>query len=598
MNLMVARIVSVLLLATSMATAQTPESSQVRDKKAQAEKEKKALALAEVMIKEIQSLRLPENRIRIGIGLADTLWPRDQKRALALFKEAVKALDEFTAALANEEEDTSTLEHLPRMLRQEIVQVAAKYDARLAADFVRATRIDSRSRPPNSGLTNYEANLEMRVAIQIAEKDPAEALAIAEDSLKISIDYESLSLLNALHSKDKKLAERFLDSIIKSIRTFGIGNSAATPIALNLIRTWSENVRAANDPAAPRTTTSLLLSNLNEETARELTNLIADSLLSDGTVNTTTAFGRTFIDGPSSMYPGMIQGIVQQLKPILSDFEKLAADRMPALRTRIAEHEKTYEAQQGPWVKYQKLGETGTADELMEAAKTAPIEMAGVLLNQASWKAINEDDYERARQFIDQNPNASQRTEMRRNLVRRQIQRAIEKKDIAGARALLPGLPIEEQVAMLSQLAASTALEGDKVGALKLLGEAQALLSNRARNYGQLQALINIASAYADVESSVSVSLVERVIDQVNELVAAAMVLDGFDVQGTFREGEFVIASGNMLNNLSQECGRILSSNARADANQAASTAERFQRPEMRLIALLQIVHTLLMRDE
>ena len=598
MNSKIARIVSVLLLATSMVSAQAPESSQVRDKKAQAQRNKKALALADVMIKEIQSLRLPENRIRIGMGLADILWPRDQKRAVALFKEAVKALEEFTATVDDYDQDDGSLEQLPRMLRQEIVQVAAKYDARLAVDFLRATRTDSRSRPPNSGLTNHEANLEMRVAIQIAEKDPGEALSIAEDSLKIAIDYEALTLLHALHSKQKGLAERFLDSIIKSIRAYGIGNSAATPIALNLIHTWSENVHAAHDPAAPRTTNSLSLANLNEQTARELTNLIVDALLSDGTVKTATAFGRTFVSGTSSMYSGLMQGIVHQLKPMMSDFEKLAGDRMPALRTRIAEHEKTYEAQEGPWVRYQKLGETGTAEALMEAAKTAPTELAGGLIHQASWKAINEDDYERARQFIEQIPSPSQRTEMKRNLVRRQIGRAIEKKDIGGARALISGLPLEEQVAMLAQLAGSTASEGDKVGALKLLGEAQALLSNRARNYAQLQALLSVALAYVDVESSMSIPIAERVIDQANELVAAATVLDGFDVQGTFRDGEFVIASGNMLNMLAQECGRILSANVRVDADQAALTADRFQRPEMRLVVLLQIAEALLAYDD
>lgn len=589
----------ILLLVIPIVRAQSapPEASATEKKKALDEREKKTLSLVDEIIREAQSLKLPENRIRICVSLAGFLWPRDEKRARSLFKEAAASLSEITAAIDSEDPEYFNQAQLPQQLRQEMVQIAANHDAKLAIDFLRATRTESTSQPPNSGLTNLEAQLEMRVAIQIAAKDPGEALRVAEDSLKIALDYEALNLLHSLQSQQKVLAERFLEDILNALRTYGIGNSPATPIAMSLLRTWTENNRAAKDPATPRTTTSLSLSNLNEETARELSSLVINALLSDAPARTVGAFGRRFIDGPSSLYPGQMYGIFQQLKPMLPDIERLAPDRMTALRARIVEFEKSYEAQQGPWAKYQELTQTGTPEALMEAAKTAPPEVVDSLIQQASWKAINQGDDERARQIVEQIANPGQRAEMKKQLARRAFSRATEQKKLAEARALLSRLPLEEQVVLLVQLAASSAADGDKPAAFQLLGEAQSLLADRALNYGQLQAQMHIATAYEGLDVSKSTAIVAKTIDQVNELVAAALVLNGFDVQGYFRTGEFIITGANPLNMMAQECGRVLASNAHHDLDRARSAAERFERPEMRLIALLQIAQAALTSD-
>ncbi|HSE35725.1 MAG TPA: hypothetical protein VLG74_00390, partial [Blastocatellia bacterium] len=58
-----------------------------------------------------------------------------------------------------------------------------------------------------------------------------------------------------------------------------------------------------------------------------------------------------------------------------------------------------------------------------------------------------------------------------------------------------------------------------------------------------------------------------------------------------------IVNGGNPLNMMAQECGRVLASNSRNDLDRARSAAGRFQRPEMRLIALLQIVQVALASD-
>src|SRR5262245_43118574 len=153
------RKITICLLLMSLpfipAKAQSSEQPQnaAEKKKATEEYEKKRAALLEEILKEMQSLKLPENRIRVAMKIADQFWTRDEKRARALFKEAVSSLNELTAAIQAGDSEYLNMYELPQQLRQEMAQMVAGHDPRLAVEFLRATRVDSSSRPPNSGMT-------------------------------------------------------------------------------------------------------------------------------------------------------------------------------------------------------------------------------------------------------------------------------------------------------------------------------------------------------------------------------------------------------------------------------------------------------------
>ncbi len=314
----------VFLLTIPIVRAQstTPGASAAEQKKARAERDKKTLALVDEITEETQSLRLPENRVRISIALADALWHRDEKRARALFNGAVTSLGEITAAVDSAEPDYIKIASLPQQLRRELLQLVAGHDPGLALDFLASTR-----RLPANGQIYPEAQLEMGLAMQIADKDPRKALAAAEDSLKFGLDYETMSLLQRFESSDKAVGEIFLGDILSRLRSDDFNKSpASSSIALTLVRTWIENNRPPSIPPPPRTTTPLTLPNFDELTARELTDIVLAAALSNG-------------PGDSAAYQlhaGQVTGILQQLKIMLPDIEQLAPARAPALRSRIA----------------------------------------------------------------------------------------------------------------------------------------------------------------------------------------------------------------------------------------------------------------------
>lgn len=603
-----ARSFLIALLLNSIAISSAPAQSASRenssksaeDKKAREQREKKALVIVDEIIRETESLRLPENRVRIDIALAGALWSRDEKRARLLFKQAVASLIEITtAAAAADASDRDYLSQLPQQLRQEILQVVATYDAGLALEFLRATRPVS-PREQSYGQPNYESQLEMRLAIQVAARNPQEALLVGEDSLKLGLGQDVTNLLYNLNSSDKAAADTFLNDILKQLRSGESSKNQAAPyIALTLLHNWIDTNRAAPDPSGEQSTSGFALRNLNADTARELSGMIINEVLNSGST-TSAEQPRGFMGGVvfSGPYPGQLLGIIQQLKPILPDVEKLSPAQFSALNKKIAEFDKYNEAQQGPWAKYQQLSQTGTAEELMQAAKTAPPGVSEGLLQQAAWKAISQNNAEVAHQVMERISDPRQRAEIELNLVRRSFQRAQSEKKLAEARSLLSRLPTEERVVMLAQMATFNATDGNKPLALELLGEAEALLGDRALSYEQLRARLQIATAYEQLNWGKSAELIERTINQLNELAVAALVLNGFDLQQYFRNGELVINSGNSLNEMAQESAQRLGALSRQDLDRAKLVAEEFQRPEMRVMALLQIAQAALNRDD
>lgn len=572
-----------LLLLISFARAQSqsqPDAAQEEElKRARIERHKKALAAVEEIVKEAQSLKLPENRIVIQIALADLLWERDEQRARSLFSAAAASLGEITIAVATQDPEYYNLAQLPLQMRREMLQAVAKHDARLALDFLRTTRPTVPE--PGSTQPSLEAQLELTLASEIAGKDAKEALRIAEESLRKGIDYQAINLLHKLHSPDKAVAEKLLTSMLERLRNEDFTrNSSAWYVALTLLRTWSENNRAPQQ-GLHRTTFDIRLESLDEHAARTLSAGIIEAVLNDG------------LGGSPQLHLFSRQdtGDLQQLKMLMPEMQRLSPNQASALQKKIAEFDKFNELQQGPWRKYQQLIQNGTPDDLIEAARTAPPGIGDHLTQQAASKALNQGDTDAARQIASKIEDPRQRNETMLNIDRHLVYRKTEQGSVADARALLSRIPaIEERVGFLTQWAGTAATRGDRSTAIELLGAAVALIGERSRNYQQLRAHLQIARAYEQIDLRKSASIVETAIDQFNELVAAALILNGFDLQQYFREGELIINGSNMMSMVGQEIAGQLSSIGLQDFERARAAAARFQRGELRAMVLLQVV--------
>ncbi|MGB7925750.1 MAG: hypothetical protein WCF57_21105 [Pyrinomonadaceae bacterium] len=569
------------LLIFSTALAQLPSTQEAAQADQQAENRKqaegRAVALLDEIIKESQRLTLAENRVHVQAIVADLLWKYDEARARALFKSVTS---ELTALLNNaggpDEDEVAQSYRTSRLrtqLRQALLSGLARHDARLARDFLRATRRSesSASTPAYGGLE--ENQMELNLASQLAANDPKQATEVAEEALAKGLSYQLPQVVAALGLKDREAATKFANTIIARLRNENLStNHEAASVALGLLRLGGD-LNAANAQAASKSATPLV----DEQVLRDVAELIASAALNDKS-------GRA--DALSVPYT-------------MALIEKYAPSRAAQLRGRAAQSKKPEASSTLTEADdYKALIEKGSVDAILEAAQKAPPDARSRLYEQAATKALNQDDSARAIQIINQNfPEPYQRRQLLANIERQVLVKAVEKGKIDEARQLsAQARTNEDRVRILTELAVGLRSKGDKKVALELLDEARSLSAARAKNIKQLAAQFQVIRAYSLFDPARSLTLLESLMDQINELLNAALLLGGFLAEDEVVKDDEVLIQPIyfIIETSGVQFAPDLSALADADFDRTRSVADSFQRAEIRLAARLLIVQSVL----
>jgi hypothetical protein len=133
--------------------------------------------------------------------------------------------------------------------------------------------------------------------------------------------------------------------------------------------------------------------------------------------------------------------------------------------------------------------------------------------------------------------------------------------------------------------------------ATQVLEEAKQLTSRRATSYENFDQQLKVANAFAVVDPARSFEVLDPGITQLNELLNAASVLNGFEVN-IFRDGELPLQGGSGLSTTITRYGQILALLARSDFERSEMLAGHFQLPESRIMTRLSIVQGLLGREQ
>ena len=87
--------------------------------------------------------------------------------------------------------------------------------------------------------------------------------------------------------------------------------------------------------------------------------------------------------------------------------------------------------------------------------------------------------------------------------------------------------------------------------------------------------------------------ILQTVVVRLNELVAAAVVLDGIDFH-YLKDGEWIMPGANNLGNMVGLLDQTLASLGRIDFDRARTLADQIGRPEMRVLMEIDLVQTAL----
>ncbi|HEX8494630.1 MAG TPA: hypothetical protein VF658_17420 [Pyrinomonadaceae bacterium] len=570
-----------LLFGAAHAAAQTPaaQASTEQQRKAKKELEQKALGLLDDIIKEAQSFKVVENRLRLKAFAASLLWKYDEARARTLFKETLNGIVDL---LNNQDEDEAQTTRLflgAPQLRREVVQMLSAHDARMARDFLRATQ-PSASSPGRYGEPDSDLQIEYTLATQIIETDPKQALEIAEDSLAKGFSYELINTLKQLQAKDPEAAAKLAGDIVTKLRSEKLTtNQEAANVAFNLLNLVFNSADESTNKDAKKAEPLL-----SQQGMRELMEINVNLAL----------------NSPSYL------GRLQALGGMMEQVEKYAPTRVAELRRKMAQNKKTMSGEDGEeamveppeWAQFAELMEKGTGDELLAAAAKAPREMRENLYQAAAAKFAEQGEIDRAREIINSHvADSPYRKQILAELERQTSLTAAEQGKMDQVRKTLANLKTNEERAItLAQVATVLTAKGEKKLARQLLEEAQGMVNYRAKNVKQLGAQLTVAQAYVKLEPERSLAMLEPIVDHLNELLAAAVTLGGFFIgEEVMRDDEIRMeVFSSLVPMFSIQHTPDLKALASFDFDRTRALADRFQRDEVKMMARLLIVQSVL----
>jgi hypothetical protein len=562
---------------TQIPTA-TPQTEEQR--KAQKELERKALNLLDDVVKDADSFKHMENRVRIRAAVAFVLWKYDEARARILFRDAMAGLiDLLKDQTAEDPAEAQKMFEGPRQLRSEMLQMLAQRDARMARELLHATRMPSGN--ARGAGDNSDFQTDQILATQVASSDPKLAAEIAEEGLSKGLTYQLPNLVSAIRAKDPEVAAQLASDVMTKLRTEKLDSSReARYVALNLLQIATETPEA--DPKNSAKDTPPLL---EQSALRELAEMVSAEALRS---------------------PGQNAEMLSSLQSIMPAVEKYAPARAGQLRQKVQqktgdEDTEVDDVGMADWGKYRALFEKGSADELLSAAPKAPQGMRDALYGRAAAKMMEQGDAERARQLINEKvPDPAQRKQMLAQIDQLSAATAAEQGKVEQTRKMLAALRTnEERVMLLTQLASGAAAKGEKKVALQLLEEARGMISQRAKNINQLGAQLMVARVYAQLDPARSLTILEPIVDQLNELLGAATVLGGFFVEELVRDDEIMLGPISQLfsaasNDFLQQYVGDINALARSDFDRTKALIDKFQRDEIRTLMRLLLAQSIL----
>lgn len=550
--------------------------------------ERKALALLDDTIGDARSLRVLENRVRILSSAAELLWPRDEKRARALFAETLEQIVASASRPERGEERRRAAHWAALTMRLEVLQRVARRDPQLALDLMRGSRLPQ-IKPESEGTRGFDTELmlEQKLAAQVAAADPARAARMAEESLSKGITHELIPALRNIHARDAEAAAALSKKVVARLKSEDLSENMLAghvadallgmhggPNALTYI-TADEDPEPHTPAPAPQTKFTL-----DPQTFRDLLDLVVTSTLK----TPATAGAPT----PYSLWA------------LLPEVEKLWPQRGAELRKRRAEYERRLDPQARRWAEFAPLLERESPEGLIEAAARVPREMRNTFYARAAYKSLEGGDAERARRIVSENvSDSSERAQLLAVVERSALVGLLDAGKFDEARQAVARIRSKEERAVaLAHLALVAAAREKRETAAQLLEEARVLAGARVGNAEQLNVHLQLARAYALIDPPRGFEIVEAVIDRANEMIGALETLDGFlGGPDIFRDGELVLGRNAGLPSLDtvlRQYGNQLAALARADFDRTRSAAARFHRSEVRTMAQLLVAQGLL----
>jgi hypothetical protein len=550
--------------------------------KNQEELKAKGLALLIETSQSFAQLRRAQTRAGFQIQAAQLLWNSDEKRAAKLMEQAIESVKEFIAEVDSTDLDYYESFELATQLRQQLVDALGPHDPEMALNFLRSTRtLANPERVRGMGQGDRELQLELSLATQVAATDPKRAFQMAEDTLKRGSSTSLLTMLQQLRAKDPELAAKLAHDIAAKLMNEPLlKNLEAAYLAGSLLHVVRGRARTGGGDEASNT------SLISEDEYRDLFQKVLSEALSYS------------MPGVNAYTPerNVVQNLLNTIKQMSGDLQRYAPERVAAFDKKWLEINGT-DSQAETRQRFQTSIGSGPPDAALESVAQAPREMKDQLYMQLANRLAREGDVARARQIIaDHITNPMQRQQALRSLDQQVIYGAAGKAKIEEALRMLSTFrPVSERAQMLTQIVSQIGPGLKSSVAIQYLQQARNILgpSAQAEDQQQMYALLAIGRAFAKYDSTRAFEIVEPLVDQFNDLSAAAVTLNGFG-QKYYLDGDLIMINGNPVAETAKQLSMTLGSLALVNFERAKTQADRIHSVDVRIdIYLTMAQHTM-----
>jgi hypothetical protein len=549
---------------------------ELRSHRNESARKAKGSALLIETSEQLNQIRVAETRVDLQVRAALMLWESDQKRALALMKQAMETVRQLAADVPQDEDGEFDDYQGIMKMRQQIIHAIAPRDPEAAVKFMQSTRLQSES-ATRYGDGDPEVQLEMQLINQIVDTDPKRAFELTEDLLKGGLSYQLLSPLNGLAAKEPELAQRLAHDIMRKIISQDLRKDST---AAYLLGSLIQVVKSAGTSKAQQEDGESHHALLSKEDLGDLFQKIFNEVLS-------------YSPGTNPMYGpeyGVMRTLATTLRQLPDDTRTYAGTRAEAVEKKVNELLGSPETAVYDWQKYQTAINNDPLENALQTIADAPEPMRDSLYQQVANKIATSGELARARQIISERVKSpTQRQMALENLKQQAVTLAATKGRFDEALTLLSKFRRDDRHELLSQVLDQMGPGVKRTQALQYLEQARNLIgsSARAENQQQMQSLLVIARKLGPYDVNRAFETVAPLLDQFNELSGAAVTMSGFD-KDYYQDGELVLSGDNCVANIADDLGDTLATLAMFDFDRAKRATEGINRPEVRLrISLL-----------
>ncbi|MEQ1763893.1 MAG: hypothetical protein ABL984_12220 [Pyrinomonadaceae bacterium] len=545
-----------------------------------AELRKEAIAFLRETMGDVQNMRTLENRISFSAELAGLMWFHDEQEARTMFNAAISDFRELIARLDGqmmalpEEEEGGSVGRFPfgdasdrgrvemkyrvaMAVRQQVATSIAEHDPDVALGFFYDT---ASTNPKAASLSGRDTYFEMNLLKEVALKSPAKASQYGLRSLEKGLDSQHVDLLRKIYDKDPEVAVEFGQALLKKAKDTKFKSYEVYTLG-SLIEFGSEKLEASRKPEGKKAVYS-------QADMRELTEVMAKHIL-DGEGND---FGMQYI----------------------SAIEKYSPARAAQVRAKL----RAGLLSQGNANAFTVRGNRAVNVSAPPPDYSGPVNTAGYGTASANSNSNSRSQQEQEAKRLAEEKLMTDVAKIGKG----ELPKEEREKVVAQSRKILMQTRgKDKQIMGLSMLASQVAKAGDKQLAAEIMRDAESLVNPQPKNYQDFMYTWMLASGYAEADPDKAFPILESAIGRANDLISAFVKVGEFiDVtEEMISDGEAQVGAfgGGMIRGLSRELGvaeTTLVTLVRADFGKTRALTNRFDRPEVRILAKMLVLRSIL----